>query len=125
MKNIWNDNTDINNWRNKAPKVFYHGTSRKKLPSIMKYGLNPNAEKREDWGKGTPRGIYLTPDFENASYFSYDGKVILQVRIPSKDYLEPDPYNTWPLNDELSYESVRYMKMIHPNYIKVVKRSNY
>jgi len=87
----------------------------------MKEGLNPDARKREIWGNGTPRGIYLTRDIENAKYFAYDKKKIIKVKIPDKKFLRPDPYNTWSLSDELSYESVRYMKKIFPKYLEEVK----
>ena len=69
--------------------LFYHGTTHKALPSILKQGLLGGLSIHSRLGFG---GSFITKSLEKARTM---GEVILEIRLPSNWKLEYDesPYD--------------------------------
>ena len=62
-----------------ATRIYYHGTSKKNVPSILKRGLIPH---KPEWLPGESRGIWMWASLESAMDHCGDGEVIFEVHVP-------------------------------------------
>lgn len=94
------DFADFFDKRDKLPDVFYHGTSSKFLFGILSKGLTPG--QKTNWSGDKFHGtfnehVFVVDSYTHAKFHANDtarkrggDPVVLEVRIPDKDKLQPD-----------------------------------
>lgn len=109
--------------KRKRIKHYYHSTFAANLDSIMREGLRPDIESLYP---EIESGVYLTDSMEDAGWYAENyveqiGEereiVILKVSGLKSDLIEDDPYQ-----DDPGLRSYRYLGIVPPKNIKVVKQ---